>query len=85
MPNPTKVPGSKGQPDMDFAGGYYDTMGLVHTKSPSTDYMDRKGNPLQETAPTEVKAWSNDSDEKPLGTTSNELNGGRSLKGGGTT
>jgi hypothetical protein len=85
MPNPTSIPGAKGQPDMDFVGGGFDTMGLAHTKSPSTDYMDKKGNPLQETAPTQVKAWSNDSEEKALGQTSNEINGGRSLTGGGTT
>ena len=61
-------------------------MGWLHTTSPKTDYEDRQGNPLQETAPMTPKAWSNDSLKPDLmGRTSNEENGGRTILDGGGT
>ena len=79
------IPGAKGQPPVETKGPSYDTMGWLHTTSPKTDYEDRQGNPLQETAPMTPKAWSNDSLKPDLMTPANEKNGGRTIFDGGGT
>jgi hypothetical protein len=76
-----EVPGQTGQPPMEVQGPSFDTMGWVHSTNPNTDYAE--GNPLQDTSPTIVKAWSNADQTMSAENTSNAINGGADMIGKG--
>jgi hypothetical protein len=79
MPDAKVVPGQTGQPEKsDLQDGlYYDSMGAVHTTSPSVNqYLKSKGSPGQDPDPFENKAWSNDSQKPAFPRSSNDINGG---------
>jgi hypothetical protein len=73
------VPGASGQPPEQFQELDFNSISATVGK-PNTSY--EQGNPLQETAETEVKVWPNTLGENPVGQTSNEINGGRDITNG---
>ncbi len=82
----SRIPGSIGQPPAEVKGPSFETLPWLVNTSPDVSYEDRRGNPLQETAPMMSKAPSNDSVKTDLmGRTANEINGGRTILDGGGT
>lgn len=84
----SRIPGAKGQPPSEVKGPSFDTMPWLHTTKPNTDYEDKGGNPLQETAPMTPKVFHGDNNTALtdlMGKTANEINGGKTIFDGGGT